>query len=226
LPVPFSPVIRTQPLVARRLGDLLLEAQDRLGAAEDLVGPQRLGAQALVLRGQPALVHRVLQREEQLLRRERLLDEVEGAEPRRAHRGLDRAVAAHHHHRQLGVVGAQLLEHRDPVAAGHGDVQQHDVEAAAVLAHRLERRLAVGGGDDLPALVGEQAGQRAADALLVVDDQDATHARCSAGRPDVPEGSRDSRGLTLLARRSRGLTRRSRPLAGGAGGLRQGPGAR
>src|SRR5262249_49662218 len=53
--------------------------------------------------------------------------------------------------------------------------EQYQIEIGAVVAQRVQRGVAVASRGRLEPLVREQAGQRAADALLVVDDQDAGH---------------------------------------------------
>jgi hypothetical protein len=173
----------------RRLRDLLLQALDRIGRAEDLVGTQCVCAEALVLVGEPAHLERVLDGEEDLLGGERLLDEVERPEPRRAHRGLDRAVPTHHDDGQLGPARPRLLEHRHAVATGHRDVEQHQIELLGVAAQRRQRGVAGGGRRDVVAFVGQQARERTADRFLVVDDQDAAHAPTSTERSTAEAGS-------------------------------------
>src|SRR5690606_14777821 len=69
------------------------------GAVADDGVARVLGApQAPVLLLEPARVERVANRQEDALRRQRLLDEVDGAQPRRFHRCLDGAVAGDHDH--------------------------------------------------------------------------------------------------------------------------------
>ena len=121
----------------------------------------------------------VTEREEQLLRGERLLEEIERAELRGPHGGLDRAVPAHHDDRHRGPAALQLLEHRHAVVPRHRDVEQHRVRKRSA-AHLGERRITVGRLGGAVALVGEDPRERAPDARLVVDDQHAIH------RPPCP----------------------------------------
>ena len=81
--------------------------------------------------GLPAIapgIERALDRAQELGERQRLLDEIERAEPRRFDRGLDRAVARHHHDRAGGAVRLRpFAQQRDAVGVRHPDVQQHEV---------------------------------------------------------------------------------------------------
>jgi hypothetical protein len=164
------------PAVRRRSQlDLLLEIPDGLCVPEDLMGPEGVCSQASVLAFEPRLLECVLHGEEQLVDRERLLDEVEGAELRRPYGGLDGAVTRHHHDRQMRMRAAKDLQHLDAVASGHRDVEQHQIGAFTV-GELMQRPLAVLGGHHLEALVGENTSEGTADAFLVVDDQDPAHA--------------------------------------------------
>jgi hypothetical protein len=114
-------------------------------------------------------VERVAQADQHAVAGERLLDEVEGALLRRFHRGADRAVPRHHHHRQRLVHVAEPLEHLDAVHAGHLDVEQHQVGSLAF--GQRQPFLPGGGADELVAFVLERHLQRVADRRLVVDHQ-------------------------------------------------------
>jgi hypothetical protein len=163
------------PAVGRRCHlDLLLELRDRLGFAEDLVGVQRLSPQSLVLVLEARLIQRVLNRQKQLVDRERLLDEVEGTDARGADGRLDRSVTAHHHDREPRPALAQLAQDLDPVAVRHRDVEEHQIRRPFPLDGR-DGLVSVGLRSGVEALVREDSAERATDALLVVDDQDAGH---------------------------------------------------
>ena len=115
-------------------------------------------------------------REQQLLDRERLLEEVEGAELGRAHRGLDGAVAAHHHDRHAPA-SARCISSRISTPSRPGIAMSSSTRSGAASRRAArERGLAVRRLGGREALVGQQARERAPDALLVVDDQDAAHA--------------------------------------------------
>ena len=110
--------------------------------------------------------------------RERLFDEVEGAQPRGVHRVGDGAVSGDHRHGQRLVHLADFGERFEPVHARHLDVEQHEIWPIA-----LDERQAVrtGGGTDEPvALVLQNHPQRIADGGFVVNDQDAGLQRWSS----------------------------------------------
>ena len=123
-----------------------------------------------------------------------LLDEIEGPVLQGRDRGLDVAVAGDHDDRRVHALLAHGHEHAHAVEARHPDVQENEVEVP-VQGHVQALRPAAGLGH-LPALVLENAAQRRADVLLVVDDEDgcgAHHASLRAAGSSmtkvVPAGS-------------------------------------
>ena len=118
-------------------------------------------------------------RRQQLRQPDRLLEEIERADPRRLDGGLDRAVTRHHddRHRQLRR-RAPFAQQRDAVGVGHPDVEQHE---RRLLALPVRARFArVLGERDAIALVLQDLRKQLADADFVVDDQDfpgLRHAR-------------------------------------------------
>src|SRR5213594_4800618 len=95
---------------------------------------------------------------QQRVERERLLEEVEGAEADDAHRGLDRAVPRDDDDRHPGRLVAHPLDQLDAVHLGHPHV--HDRQPRRDVLEQLERAAPVGGLEHLEALVGEHAAQR------------------------------------------------------------------
>ena len=79
----------------------------------------------------------------------------------------------HHDHRQVRPALAEQLQDLDAAAAGHRDVQQHEVGAA--LLHAVQGLVPAPRERRGVALVREDVRDGLADALLVVDDQDAHH---------------------------------------------------
>ena len=69
--------------------------------------------------------------------------------------------------------GLERPAQRQAVHARHLDVDQRQVERRAALERDLERRLPVGGGDDLRAGAGQVGAQQVAVEPVVVHDQDA-----------------------------------------------------
>ncbi len=138
---------------------------------------------------------------EEGIERERLLEEVEGAEADDAHRGLDRAVPRDDDDRHPGRLVAHALDQLDAVHLGHPHV--HDRQPRRGVLEQLEGAAAVGGLEHLEALVGEHAAQRVPDVLLVVHHQDRL------GHPSPPPDATRRR----TPRAGRG--RRAAPHAGG-----------
>jgi hypothetical protein len=119
-----------------------------------------------------ARIERALHGAQQFGQRERLLDEVERAEPRRFHGGLDCSVAGHHDHGTArSRVGRPLAQQRDAIDIRHPDVEEHEVRR---LPHACRASLdGVGGNVYLVTFLGKDLLQEAANVRLIVDDQDA-----------------------------------------------------
>ena len=100
----------------------------------------------------------------------RLLDEVEGAHAGGLHRGLHRAVAADHDHRQVGEALADDAQPLQAVHTGQPDVEQDQVHI--LLVEQLQPLLGRTGGQRGEALVAENAREGLADGGFVVDDED------------------------------------------------------
>jgi hypothetical protein len=139
---------------------------------------------------------RALHGREQSLQRDRLLEEVERADPGRLDGGLDGGMAGHHHdrHGELAARGP-FLQKRDAVGVRHPDVEQHQVRTSALA--QATRFAGAFGKQHLVPLVGEDLGEQLADSDLVVDDQDLRHryaalARGSRTLTDAPRLGRFS----------------------------------
>ena len=162
----------------RHLLDPLDHLPDRGRGSHDLVVPLHDRLERAHLPLQHDVAQRVLERQQDAVRVERLLEEVVGAELGRLDRGGDGPVAGDHHDQGLRVGLAQLRQDRQPVHPRHLHVEQDEV--------RLElgegvQRLGPGAGQrDRVALVLEQLAQRLAHALLVVHHQDAVAHRALA----------------------------------------------
>ncbi len=125
----------------------------------------------LVLVRQPRPLERVADRDQQLLARRRLFDEVERSRLRRLDRGADGAVTGNDHHGQVLVVLPQLLQHFETVHARHLDIEKHEVRRLAFGQRntlRAARRL-----DHVIVVVAQDHPHRAADLGLVINDQNA-----------------------------------------------------
>ena len=154
---------------------------------------------ALVLGLEAARVDGVADRDQHALALERLLDEIERAEPRRLDRGRDVGVAGDHDDRRDLDEVPQLLQHFEAVHARHLDVEEHQVGRLAL--DQLDAFLAGGRLHHVVAVVFERHLQRVADRRLVVDDR----MRGFTATPCGPCGWRADR---ARARRGRSPGRR------------------
>src|SRR3989475_11507333 len=112
-----------------------------------------------------------LQCEQDAVGVERLLQEIVRAQLGRLDRGLDRTMTGDHHDLRVGVELAQLPQRLEPVHALHLHVQKD--EMGPELGVTLQRLGSRGARLHVDLLVFEHLRQRLADALLVIDDQDA-----------------------------------------------------
>ncbi len=150
------------PVGRRRHRDLFAELAHRIALPHHRHALVDSGAKGAVLGFEPPLADGIADDEHRLFQRERLLDEVVGAEFDRADGGLDVAVPGDHHHRRVDAPVPQLLERDEAVHARQPDVEHdhveggaHDaVEAGFTAVHRF----------DGIAFVAEDAAEGAADA--------------------------------------------------------------
>ncbi len=151
--------------------------------AHDAVAGAELVAQGAVFLGQPALVERVPDQQHGLVHRERLFQEVEGAQLGGLDRGLDGAVAGDHDDRRGGVALLEAPQDFQAVDAGQPDVEQEQV--VVFLRRGFQAFLAGGYGVGFPAFFLEDVAQRGANAALVVDHQDGigSHGLKPRARP-------------------------------------------
>ena len=154
----------------RHLLDALDHLADRAARPDDRVLLLHFGAEPHVFAREVDVLERVAQREQDAVGVERLLEEVVGAELRRLHGRLDRAVSRDHDHLGAGIELAQLPQRLDPVHALHLHVQEDEVgPAVRIDPQRLAARRA---GLHLDRFVLEHLLQGLADPLLVVHHQD------------------------------------------------------
>ena len=135
--------------------------------ADDLGPLLEARAQRRVLALEPRVLEGAADRDQDLLEGQRLLDEVVGAQPRRPHGRLDRAVARDHHHDRLGARPLDLGEGLEAVHPIHPDVEKGHVgelvgEEAQGVRAAADRRDAI-------ALVLQDVAQGGSDGRLVVD---------------------------------------------------------
>jgi hypothetical protein len=147
--------------------------RQRGGIAEQLVvGAEQL--QRLPLEARQAMKgHRPLHRLHQLLRRQRLQQQLAGAECHRLGRQLERGPAGHEDHRHVEVALAHRRQQLNSVHSRHHDVADDGIEAPLV--QRRQSVLAVARGHHLESCTLQQPSVCAQDGRLVVGQKDALH---------------------------------------------------
>ncbi len=181
-----------------RSAHLFAQVEHGPTAANQLLEEPCLGAQLERRLLGPHQAQGVVQHHQQAIGRDGFLQEIQGAEPCRAHRRVDGRVSAHHDDRRLDASRAQTLEQLDAVAVRQRDVEQQHV--VALLRDALRRQRHATGDIDRVALQRERLLERAQDGWLVVDDQDLT-ARHQGKTLPTPE--RDAKGSRVSAVGSR-----------------------
>src|SRR5579863_7058645 len=149
--------------------DLLAQGLHRNADAENLVPLLEFGPQAAIFGFEAQVLERVAQHERDFVDRERLFDEVEGAQLGRADGGFNVAVSGNHHRDGRVLAGLNAFEGFEAIHLGQPDVEEHEIEAALV--EQSEAFLGGGRGDDLESFVTQERAQRFADSAFVVDDQ-------------------------------------------------------
>ena len=175
----------------RDLVDELAQLRDRGRTADELGVVARLQLQLLDFALQPRGFQRAAHDMDQPVGLERLFDEIVGALFDRGDGGLDRAVAADDHHRQIGMLALEHVEDLDAVepASLQPDVE-HDQMRPAV-GDRGQGAVGIGCDTGLVAFVGENARHELADIDLVVDDENLRRDQ----RPVLVHASTPARSL-------------------------------
>ena len=166
--------------------DLGAHAGRRARGADEGHLAARAAAQAGILAPQPVGLDRAVDHQQQPVGLEGLLDEVVGAGLDRRDRGVDRAVAADHHHGNRRVLAPDHVEQLQPVelAALQPDVEDHQRRPA--LAHGFDRLGAVVGAAGGIALILQDARDQRADVAFVVDDENiVAHGSSNCPRADL-----------------------------------------
>ena len=115
----------------------------------------------------------VLNQDESLLQRERLLCKIVGAEFGGTHCGLDRPVPGNHDDLGRVVHAANSLEHFQSVDAGQPHIEQDHIKTA--LAQQIQAVLTAGANGGFVSFILKNAAQGFADAGFVVNDKDVGH---------------------------------------------------
>src|SRR5438270_8113570 len=153
----------------RRAANLLLEFFHRLAFADEQLFERELATQIANLFAQLAIGERVIHGQKYALERERLLEEVVGAEARRPHGTIDVAVAGDDDHRRCAG-RLQSFEDGESVDAGKPEIENGEIEfVAREMRDRFFARFAENG---LVAFVLEDSRESRADGGFVVDDED------------------------------------------------------
>jgi hypothetical protein len=109
-----------------------------------------------------------------LLDLERLRHVVEGADAHRLDGGVDRAERSHQDDRRVRMQRLGRAQHVEAVRPAHLEIAEHDVERALV--QLLDGGVAVRGFVDVVTGLGQPAGQAAPQRIMIVGDENATHA--------------------------------------------------
>ena len=152
--------------------DLIAHGANAVRPSNDLVSRLNRLTQPGVLGEQIEVLQRVAQRDENAVGVERLLENVVCAQLRGFDGGLNRRVSADHDDDRARIALLDLLERLDAVDAGHLHIEEDEIRPLLGVF-----RQTVHGISDRAHLVTlelEQLPECGADALLVVDDQNAT----------------------------------------------------
>ena len=173
LPVPVSPSSSTVAVLgATRSTVSAMRAMRRVRPAHPEVPAVDFLAQALHLGLQATRLERA--RHHDLDRRgvERLGDEVVGTGSQRVHRLAHVAMRGDHDHQRRASHAAQTVEYRQAVHARHFQVEQQQIGAVG----QAQRVDAIQHVFDVVAEILQAVAQDAADARIVVGDDDVAHA--------------------------------------------------
>ena len=179
-PVPLSPTSSTGVRTAQSFLicwisflALALWPMSRLSISLALPGRQRGMGGALGI--ELAELHAALERGDEFVDPERLLQVVEGPELERLDRAVGAGVGRHDDDHAVGIVELELLEQRDAVHRLHVDVGEHEIELLGLVAG--ERLLAVGGKrGGKPGRLDDRI-EHLVDREQVVDDENSRHGR-------------------------------------------------
>ena len=128
-------------------------------------------AQRLHLAAEPFALLDLAQRQQDLVRAERLVEIVVGAFTHRRDRGVLGAVGAHHQQNRLATGGAVGTEELQAVHARHAHVGEDDIRLD--LRRARQRTPSVSLGRHLVTGLGEQESQRLPETRIVVNYQNA-----------------------------------------------------
>ena len=125
-------------------------------------------AQGNCLQHQPAALDTAACDQAELVRRERLGQEVVGALLHRIHSGTDRGKAGNDHHDDGGVEGVDFFKHFQAGDAGHFQVDKHQV--GLELLDQLQAEGAIGGGLNLKLAAFQDLKAGVQNDFLIIND--------------------------------------------------------
>ena len=172
--MPLSPVSSTVDAgLAATFCSSALTSVDRAALADDAIEAVRLRlarAQRAHLAAQPRRLERLLDEQRDLVEVERLVRVVIRAVLHRLDGGVDARVRGQQDDQRVGVALLDLLEHRQAVAIRQLVIEQDEIDALARA--RSSASAAVAASTHAVAFLRQAVGQRPANQLLVVDDED------------------------------------------------------
>src|SRR5262245_27992640 len=164
---PRLTVNQRAPAGRRGVSDLLPQRAHRRRVSDHRVTALELLLQLRVRRFEFALADRVFDGEDGLFQRERLLDEIEGAELRGAHGHVDPPMDGDHDDACVGVIGFKSREGFEAVDSRQPDVEQHAGVKSPL--EGLQTLFAARRRGDREAFVFEHSGERLPNAGFVVN---------------------------------------------------------
>ena len=127
--------------------------------------------QIFVLALEALQAQRVFDRQQEFFGRDRLFEEIDGAEPGGTDRHLDVRLPGHHHYRRINAELLEVFEERQPVFAGHHHVGEYEIEAVGL--NQLQRARGAVAHHGLVPSEAKGARQRCQRVGLVVNDEQA-----------------------------------------------------
>src|SRR6266571_3980582 len=167
------------------LEPLLLEGSKYLGLrtqthiADYLIALAEFLAKAPIFQFQAQKFERPFHRLHCFLERERLFDEIEGAQFRGPNRCLDIAVSRDHDHHRKMPVAAHALECFDSIHLRQPDIEQHQIDT--ILRKTRQALLARADRFDCITFFGQDGGKRIAYSRFVVDDKNGLRHKMLKG---------------------------------------------
>ena len=169
LPGPRFPANANPRLARRHSFHLRHHLAHRLARPHAVMPPQP-PLQIAVLIFEMPQPQRILHRQQQLIRRHRLLEKINRPQPRRFHRHFNRRLAGHHHHRRAHSRSLQFFEQRDPVFSRHHHVGKNQIKTLRL--RKLQRARSIVANGRFVVGQSECAGERRERIRVVINNKD------------------------------------------------------